>query len=179
MRCDIGLIYNFTRKLGFTQSEIRVIFYLIFFLIVGGVFNYYLRTNGNKILLLNYKQDDSLFLNSIELDDLVNEPKIIENNVDIKQELLDFRNAKIRVNNKYNTAESEFVSVNINNASIDELIKLPGIGHKTAEAIVQYRNKYGKFNSIEDLLKVKGIGNSKLETIKDKIIVKKEDLSEE
>lgn len=178
MRCVIGLIYNFTRKLGFTQSEIRVIFYLIFFLIIGGVFNYYLRTHGNKALLYNYKQDDSLFLNNIELDDLVNEPKIIENNVDIKQELLDFRKAKIRVN-KNNAAESEFVSVNINNAGIDELIKLPGIGLKTAEAIVQYRNKYGKFNSIEDLLKVKGIGISKLETIKDKIIVKKEDLSEE
>lgn len=171
MRCDIGLIYNFTRKLGFTESEIRVIFYLIFFLIVGGVFNYFLRTHGSKVFLYNYKQDDSLFLSSVELDDLVHESKIIENNVDIKPELLDFRETKIRVNNN-NAAESGFIPVNVNNAGIDELTKLPGIGIKTAEAIVQYRNKFGKFNSVEDLLNVKGIGNSKLETIKDKIIVK-------
>jgi competence protein ComEA len=107
----------------------------------------------------------------VELDDLVHESKIIENNVDIKPELLDFRETKIRVNNN-NAAESGFIPVNVNNAGIDELTKLPGIGIKTAEAIVQYRNKFGKFNSVEDLLNVKGIGNSKLETIKDKIIVK-------
>jgi len=54
--------------------------------------------------------------------------------------------------------------VNINQASADEIeIKLKGIGMKKAEAIVEYRKKNGKFNSIEDLLHVKGIGEATLE----------------
>lgn len=61
--------------------------------------------------------------------------------------------------------------VNICTASAAELEKLPGIGAKTAEEIVLYREKNGPFNSTEDLKKVKGIGEKKFEALKDKITV--------
>ncbi|NLM49949.1 MAG: DUF655 domain-containing protein [Clostridiaceae bacterium] len=61
--------------------------------------------------------------------------------------------------------------ININTAGKSELMKLKGIGEKTAQAIIDYRNQKGKFTSIEDIKKVKGIGDKKFEEIKDKITV--------
>ena len=49
--------------------------------------------------------------------------------------------------------------INLNTASTAELMELPRIGIKTAEAIIEYRGqKQSVFKSIEDLQKVKGIG---------------------
>jgi len=59
--------------------------------------------------------------------------------------------------------------VNINEAAVKELAKLPGIGKKKAEAIVAYRADNGKFNSMDDLKKVEGIGKKTFEKIKDQI----------
>jgi len=56
--------------------------------------------------------------------------------------------------------------VNINTADVDELTKIPGIGPKTAEAIVAYRKDKGQFKKVEDLVEVKGIGEKKLEKIR-------------
>lgn len=58
--------------------------------------------------------------------------------------------------------------ININNANIEELIKLEGIGEKTAEKIIEYR-KQKEFKNIEELTKIKGIGKGKFEKIKEKI----------
>ena len=70
----------------------------------------------------------------------------------------------------YNKGGNE--KVNINTANQTELETLPGIGTATAEKIIDYRNKNGKFSSIEDILNVKGIGNAKYENIKESICVK-------
>ena len=54
--------------------------------------------------------------------------------------------------------------VNINTATATELQKaLVGIGAKKAEAIVQYREKNGKFSSVDQLLNVQGIGKATLD----------------
>jgi len=60
--------------------------------------------------------------------------------------------------------------VNINSASEEELCSLKGIGTKTAEAIIKYRNENGRFKCREDLMKVKGIGKKKYSAVADKII---------
>jgi len=56
----------------------------------------------------------------------------------------------------------EVRKVNINKADIETLIKIPGIGHVKAKAIIDYRGKIGKFKSLDELTKVKGIGNKTL-----------------
>lgn len=56
--------------------------------------------------------------------------------------------------------------VNINSADKDQLVALPGIGPKTAEAIVAYRKDNGNFKSVEELTKVKGVGDKTLEKIR-------------
>ncbi|MCX7827833.1 MAG: helix-hairpin-helix domain-containing protein [Thermanaerothrix sp.] len=53
--------------------------------------------------------------------------------------------------------------VNVNRAGLEELKALPGVGDKTAQAILDYRAANGPFRDVKDLLKVKGIGPKKLE----------------
>lgn len=62
--------------------------------------------------------------------------------------------------------------VNINNATKEQLINLPGIGNTTADKILEYIKTNGKFRNIEDIKNVGGIGESKYEAIKDYIDIK-------
>ena len=48
--------------------------------------------------------------------------------------------------------------LNLNTASVDQLMMLPGIGPTRAEQIVAFRAKHGPFKRIADLRKVKGFG---------------------
>jgi len=66
--------------------------------------------------------------------------------------------------------------VDINSADIEALRLLPGVGTKTAEAIIEKRQKKGKFVSIEDIRKVRGIGEQKFEALKGYITIKKDGL---
>lgn len=62
--------------------------------------------------------------------------------------------------------------VNINTATAAEIQdKLVGIGAKKAQAIVEYREKYGKFLSIEQITEVSGIGKATLEKNRDRIVL--------
>ncbi len=61
--------------------------------------------------------------------------------------------------------------VNINQASVEELMQLPGIGQVKAEAIVAYRNSNGLFTSIEEIKNVPGIKEAAFEKIKSMIII--------
>ena len=57
-------------------------------------------------------------------------------------------------------------TINLNTATIDQLMTLPGIGQKTAERILEYRTKSGGFKKIEELMNVKGIGEKSFLKIK-------------
>jgi len=56
--------------------------------------------------------------------------------------------------------------IDVNKASAKELEQLSGVGPKTAQDIVDYREKVGGFESCDDLMKVKGIGDAKIAQIK-------------
>jgi len=61
--------------------------------------------------------------------------------------------------------------VNINTATISELMTLNGIGESRAKDIISYREKNGLFKSIEDIKNVSGIGESTYANIKENITV--------
>lgn len=63
-------------------------------------------------------------------------------------------------------------TVNINTATAEQLDALPGIGPSKAQAIIDYRNEHGRFNSIEDIQNVKGIKEGEFSKIKDYIRVR-------
>ncbi|MFV5641543.1 ComEA family DNA-binding protein [Acinetobacter oleivorans] len=59
---------------------------------------------------------------------------------------------------KSSTMTDSSGQVHLNQANIDELQKLKGIGEKKAQAIVEYRQKNGGFKNIDEFKSVKGIG---------------------
>lgn len=61
--------------------------------------------------------------------------------------------------------------VDINTASCEQLTRLKGVGPKTAEKIIEYRETNGMFKSPEDITNVPGIGSKTLENNKDLIAV--------
>lgn len=61
--------------------------------------------------------------------------------------------------------------VNINKASKEELMTLPGVGESKAESIIRYREDQGAFQSIEDIMQISGIKEALYEKIKDLIKV--------
>jgi competence protein ComEA len=62
-------------------------------------------------------------------------------------------------------------AVNLNTASATDLESLPGIGAKTAERILEYRQKNGPFKKIEDLMNVKGIGEKSFLKLKARLTI--------
>jgi len=65
--------------------------------------------------------------------------------------------------------EYQQAKISINQATIDELMKIPLIGESKARNIVEFRNKNGHFLRLEDITKVNGIGNETYLKIKDYI----------
>ncbi len=65
----------------------------------------------------------------------------------------------------------EELMININTANVFELQLLDGIGEKTAERIIEFRNENGNFEVIEDLMRIDGIGKKKFDAVKEHICV--------
>ncbi|XP_054284341.1 endonuclease/exonuclease/phosphatase family domain-containing protein 1-like isoform X3 [Macrosteles quadrilineatus] len=61
--------------------------------------------------------------------------------------------------------------LNLNNATAEELMTLPGVTRAIAQNIVEYRQAIGRFNKVEDLALVSGVGAEKLGTIRPEICV--------
>jgi competence ComEA-like helix-hairpin-helix protein len=61
--------------------------------------------------------------------------------------------------------------LNLNQATVAQLVALPGIGEAKANAIIDFRIKYGDFEEISELTYVTGIGNTLLKSIQDLVII--------
>jgi competence ComEA-like helix-hairpin-helix protein len=55
--------------------------------------------------------------------------------------------------------------IHINSATVEELVRLPGIGEAMAKRIVAYRNEHGPFKDVNGILSVRGIGRKKFDQI--------------
>jgi competence protein ComEA len=64
------------------------------------------------------------------------------------------------------TTDPNVELLDINIATLEELIALPGIGPATAQKIIDYRTVNGPFSTVDDLDKVSGIGPSTLDQIR-------------
>ena len=62
-------------------------------------------------------------------------------------------------------------TVDLNAATVEDLLQVDGIGEKTAEKIIAYRNEIGQYTFIDQLLDVDGVGDKKLENWKNYLTV--------
>lgn len=157
------------RKLHLTENELKV---LIFFtaLYCGGLIIKNFSEEETQPKNYDYSETDRLYdslnenFNGAEFsEDLNDEEKkpVAKDNFSPKESTEKFE-PKI---------EPKEQSIGINSASIEQLMTLPGIGKRTAENILKYKEKFGWFKKIDDLLNVKGIGKSRLENIKKYIYI--------
>ncbi|WP_188206219.1 helix-hairpin-helix domain-containing protein [Alkalibacillus aidingensis] len=80
----------------------------------------------------------------------------------------DLQNENTQNSGEYLLSDSK---VRVNQASLSDLMQLPGIGEQKARDIIDYREAQGPFSRPEDLLDVSGIGEKTLEKFLEQIIV--------
>lgn len=165
------MLERLSKKTGFTNPELKVILFLCLTLVAGFSYKNLIKEKPETVEpeSFDYSVEDSLFYNppgEISADSL---KMNIQKEVDYKREVLDFNERSFKKSTK-KTLPAEN-SINLNTAKLEDLIKLPGIGEKTAQTIINLRTKLGKFKKVDDLLQVKGIGNTKLNNIKKYIFI--------
>ena len=69
------------------------------------------------------------------------------------------------------TSDAADAVVNLNTASKEQLMMLPGIGETRADDILAYRRKHGSFTSVEQLKEISGIGDAIFSRLRDRIII--------
>lgn len=75
-------------------------------------------------------------------------------------------------NSSSQNSSQQLTTVNINTAGASQLASvLKGVGSKKAQAILDYRKKFGPFKSIDELTAVKGIGSKTLQKNRSKISI--------
>lgn len=154
------LVANIQSKLGIAKGEITVLSLIVLGLTIG-----LLVTDNNKddYDMLSHKLDSLAEVKQTTYTGIDN-----EGNVDRELAEKDTVVKKKKLFAEKEKKDTGLIDVNI--ASKVELMDLPGVGEKTAEKIINYREKQ-PFEKKEDLRKIKGIGPKKLEKMKDKIII--------
>jgi competence protein ComEA len=72
---------------------------------------------------------------------------------------------------KASASSSSSAPLDLNTATAAQLEKLPGVGAKTAQLIVEHRQKNGNFKKVEELMNIKGIGEKSFLKIKPLVTV--------
>jgi competence protein ComEA len=155
------MVKKLSEKIGFTQTEIKVILFLVVVFLVGAAYSIVNSSSKGEYINFDYSEQDSLF--SLYKKNFTAD-KLTEESVDIKKDVLDLKPLDYEQNKKPPLPKEK--SININGAGINQLISLPGIGEKTAQKIVLLRNERSGFNNLEELKDVKGIGEVKFNKIK-------------
>lgn len=139
-------------KLNLTLSELNGLLILTFCFLSSLIYSEF---EHNKLSFEN-KKVLIAYLDNLSLE---NEDNLVIDNLN---------KAKLQIAKEKRELKKLNLKVDILTASKLELTKLPGIGPKTAEEIIEYRVRYG-FDNNEDIVKVKGVGEKTYEKIKNNL----------
>jgi len=148
----MGIISLLQRIFGFTQNELKVIFFLTITFLAGVAIRWFKPLN-QEVAQPDYSTEDSIFLER-------------------SKKLLQLASPEsVKTTGKAATSKPEKPalqphSIDINQASKDQIMLLPGIGQAYAERIIIYRTDHGPFPSVDALDRVKGIGKKTIERLR-------------
>jgi comEA protein len=156
-------------KIGFTETEIKVLLFLLALFLAGFTYIKFIKGGTEATYKeFDYSKEESSLLKS-EQGDSLDEASIPEDKGSIRKQVLELKDKPYETTTKKEPAEK---SINLNTASKEELMKISGIGDKTAGNIFAYREKNGKFKTIDELMNVKGIGEAKFAKFKKYLFIK-------
>lgn len=98
-----------------------------------------------------------------------NIPDYVQENI-VEAAAVEEQKEALTEDTKEDTLGTELININI--ATVDELMTLPGIGEVRALAIIEYRDSVGTFEQVEDIMNVKGIKTGVFSKINGLICVK-------
>lgn len=151
------------RTLGVTANELTLMSIVLLGLLIGIGYKYLVHAGDMSDVT---SQEIYAILDSIADVDKTTYIGIDQNKnsiADLKTKDTVKLDGKIFKNKKQLPQEGE--RINLNLANKKQLMKLPSIGAKTADNIIEYRKEY-RFQSIEDIMEIKGIGTKKFEKMK-------------
>lgn len=120
---------------------------------------------------LVYKLEENTMLYVRSKSEITNGAQNVEDTAEAGRGVKLVRDSGGAVVNESKKAMAAGGKININEASLEELDSLPGIGEATAQDIVSYRESNGAFKTIQDIMKVPRIKETRFTKIKDMITV--------
>lgn len=151
------------------QERIFIVFLMIGIFVGSGIELY--RARFKKSRNTDHLKSLDIFDNRIKIKAaLIDSLQQISQRSNEERNLYTDKRHKTRAVNQENVKENS-LRIDINLATIEELIRIPNIGPVTANRIIEYRVANGKFTNTDDLINIKGIGEKKLSIIKKYIYI--------
>lgn len=159
-----------------TDAELTAVFVIFIGLVLGLVYKNFIKQDyiADTGIADLQRQELLASVNKLFLDSVTGVPLISDLQINEPEHTVTLSLGNETIESKPKTQpfeKSTDKKININTASRVQLMRLPGIGEKTADKIIEYR-KSNPFNRIEDIKKVHGIGEKKFEKMRDLIDVK-------
>lgn len=147
-------------KLSITRAEVIIIACLFGFALGGFFFKTSLPFQDAKELI---KQKEKAYFTGSQADSIIEaEEKAYQKIVDLQFNLINSKDS-----NK-NPVKHSSEKLNLNLATYQDLLEIPGIGPVMADRLIRFRTyKGGRLKSFNQLLEVKGINQSRLTTLKE------------